>query len=212
MNICKLHRGVRRALTRISGAPSRRNLRILVRAEPGKLPSPPVDGGWKIPSAQTANLQSNASTDWQRRLLLKRGAQIYKASTERTDRCAIAILDASGVVIAWHDYLPHARPYDHRVVSRHMSQFYLPQDVALHLPSRHLAIASAQGANTQRGWRCRPSGEVFWGVTVIQTILLKDGELLGYSHVTRLLRAPVINVSSSAARMTSPLVAGCAMA
>jgi hypothetical protein len=44
--------------------------------------------------------------------------------------------------------------------------------------------------DTQRGWRRRPGGDIFWGVTVIHSILLTDGELLGYSHVTRSVRGP----------------------
>jgi hypothetical protein len=128
--------------------------------------------------------------DWRRRLLTARGQQIQAASVECFDRCAIAILDARGIVISWHDRLPHARRYDPGVVNRHMSQFYLPDDFALNVPARHLSIAAEYGVDTQRGWRCRPSGEIFWGVTVLQSILL-EGELLGYSHVTRAVHAPV---------------------
>ncbi len=116
-------------------------------------------------------------------------------SVERNDRCAIAILDATGIVMFWHDHLPRARPYDPGVLSRHMSQFYLPDEIALHVPGRHLSIAAEHGADTQRGWRRRPSGEIFWGVTVLQSILLGDGELLGYSHVTRLVRGPAQHLS-----------------
>jgi hypothetical protein len=122
-------------------------------------------------------------------------------SVERHDRCAIAILDAKGIVIAWHDHLPYARPRDPDVLSRHMSQFYLPTDIAIHVPTRHLWIAAEYGMDTQRGWRRRPSGEIFWGVTVMQSILLSDGELLGYSHVTR-------SVHGSAQHCTLPLRAG----
>jgi len=116
------------------------------------------------------------------------------SSVERADRCAIAILDPRGIVIAWHDRLPHARPYDPGVLSRHMSQFYLPQEVALNVPACHLSIAAEYGMDTQRGWRRRPSGDIFWGVTVMQSILLSDGELLGYSHVTRALHAPARHI------------------
>jgi hypothetical protein len=153
----------------------------------------------------------DASTGWKRRLLMKRGAQIFTTSLDRGDRCAIAILDDKGMVISWHDYLPNARAHDYRVVSRHMSQFYLPEDIALRLPTRHLSIASAHGVDTHLGWRRRPSGEVFWGVTVIHTVLSKEGELLGYSHVTRTLRGPAQMVSVPAWRMMPPQAVGLAM-
>jgi hypothetical protein len=141
---------------------------------------------------------SNADIDlhgWRRRLLAARGQQIHTMSVERNDRCAVAILDAKGIVTAWHDHMPRARSYDPGVLSHHMSQFYLPEDVALHVPVRHLSIAAEYGVDTQRGWRRRPGGEIFWGVTVMQSILLSDGELLGYSHVTRLVRGPAQQLS-----------------
>lgn len=136
-----------------------------------------------------APVESHDCADWRGRLLAERGRQAHIASVERNDRCAIAILDASGIVIAWHDHMPRARSYDPGVVNHHMSQFYLQDEVALHIPARHLAIAAEYGMDTQRGWRRRPGGEIFWGVTVIQSIL-SDGELLGYSHVTRSVRGP----------------------
>lgn len=188
MNIYRLHRGISRALARAHSLPHRRTPAARERA---KLESAETAArGWTIPPAREANLESQVSTSWRRRLLLARGEQIHTTSVDRTDRCAIAILDVKGIVIAWHDHLPHAKPNDHGVVSHHMSQFYLPEDIALYLPARHLSIAAEHGMDTQRGWRRRPGGEIFWGVTIIQTILLSDGELLGYSHVTRWLRGP----------------------
>lgn len=133
--------------------------------------------------------------NWRHRLLAARGEQIHLTSMECNDRCAIAILDAKGIVISWHDNLPRARPCDSGVLRRHVSQFYLPDDIALHVPARHLSIAAEYGVDTQRGWRRRPGGEIFWGVTIMQSILLSDGEFLGYSHVTRCMHAPVQRVS-----------------
>ena len=196
MNMYRLHRGVSRALARVSG------ISISPRRTPATRSRAKVESaeaatrGWAIPVIPNADIDSHAS-GWQRSLLLARGQQIHTASVERADRCAIAILDARGIVISWHDHLPHAQSCDHGVVSRHMSQFYLFEDIALYLPTRHLSIAAEHGVDTQRGWRRRPSGEIFWGVTIIQTILLGDGELLGYSHVTRMVRGPAQHLSSS---------------
>lgn len=194
MNIYRLHRGVCRALARVSGMTHRRPPGTRERA---KLDSTETSAsGWTMPAILTANVDSQgAASSWRRRLLRARGQQIHTTSLERSDRCAIAILDARGIVTAWYDRLPHADPSEHGVVSRHMSQFYLPEDIALYLPARHLSIAAEHGMDTQRGWRRRPGGEVFWGVTIIQTILLSDGELLGYSHVTRLARGPALHLS-----------------
>lgn len=199
MNRSRLHRSLGRALDRVSGIAHRRTPATCARA---KLESGETSARyWTIPTVSNSDIDSPDRADWRRRLLSARGQQIHTTSVERADRCAIAILDARGIVIAWHDHLPHARPYDPGVLSRHMSQFYLPDDIALHVPARHLTIAAEYGVDTQRGWRRRPGGDIFWGVTVMQSILLSDGELLGYSHVTRSMRAP-------AQHLTRPLRAG----
>lgn len=209
MNMRNLHRGAIRVLARVSDATHRRPS---PKRQHGRFDNVLIAArGWKIAAAQLASPESCLSSNWQRRLLLKRGAQIYTTSLERTDRCAIAILDARGIVIAWHDHLENSRSYDRGVVSRHMSQFYLPEDIALHLPACHLSMAVEQGVTTQIGWRRRPSGEVFWGVTIIQTLLLSDGELLGYSHITRSLRGPAQYLSSTL-RAMPPQSARLAMA
>jgi len=127
---------------------------------------------------------------WRSRLLIKRGARMHATSVERGDGCAIAILDARGVVFAWHDSLPDATAFDFRIIGTHVSQFYLAHDVALLRPGRGLSAASRYGSDTQQGWHRRPNGSVFWGVTVIEPMHLKSGELYGYSHVTRFAQAP----------------------
>jgi hypothetical protein len=127
---------------------------------------------------------------WRNRLLTKRGARMHATSVERGDGCAIAILDQRGVVHAWHDSLPGAMAFNFRILGAHVSQFYLPQDVALLRPNRDLIAASLHGSNSKQGWHRRPGGSIFWGVTVIEPIHLENGELYGYSHVTRFAQDP----------------------
>jgi hypothetical protein len=133
---------------------------------------------------------ARAPFEWRNRLLIKRGARMHATSLERGDGCAIAILDRSGVVHAWHDTLPGAAAFDFRIIGTHVSQFYLPQDVTLLRPDRGLIAAGLHGSNTQQGWHRRPDGSIFWGVTVIEPIYLESGELYGYSHVTRFSQDP----------------------
>jgi hypothetical protein len=127
---------------------------------------------------------------WRTRLLIKRGTRMHTTSVERGDGCAIAILDQRGVVHSWHDSLPGATAFDFRIIGAHVSQFYLPQDVALLRPDRGLIAACLHGSTTQQGWHRRPGGSIFWGVTVIEPIHLESGELYGYSHVTRFAQDP----------------------
>lgn len=138
--------------------------------------------------------------DWQQRLLTKLGARMHATSVERGDGCSIAILDSGGTVVAWHDTLPGAAKFDFGVVGTHVSQFYLAQDVAFQRPNRRMHAASLHGTDTQQGWHRRPDGTIFWGVTVVEAMRLKTGELHGYSHVTRQLQEPRARVSADARR------------
>ncbi|MBM0103107.1 hypothetical protein JM946_00035 [Steroidobacter sp. S1-65] len=115
---------------------------------------------------------------------------MHATSLERGDHCSIAILDSRGMVVAWHDSLPGAAMFDHRIIGTHVSQFYSAADVALQLAERQLKIAAILGADTREGWYRRANGSAFWGVTVIEALQLKNGELHGYSHVTRHSRDP----------------------
>jgi hypothetical protein len=115
---------------------------------------------------------------------------MHATSLERGDHCSIAILDSRGMVVAWHDSLPGAAMFDHRIIGTHVSQFYPAADVALQLADRQLKLASILGADTREGWYRRANGSAFWGVTVIEALQLKNGELHGYSHVTRHSRDP----------------------
>jgi hypothetical protein len=133
---------------------------------------------------------ARAPIGWRNRLLIKRGATMHATSIARGDGCAIAILDQRGMVHSWHDSLPGATGFDFRILGTHVSQFYLAQDVALLRPDRDLIAACLHGSNTQQGWHRRPNGSKFWGVTVIEPIHLENGELYGYSHVTRFGQDP----------------------
>lgn len=138
--------------------------------------------------------------DWQRRLLTKLGARMHVTSVERGDDCSIAILDSRGVVVAWHDNLPGAATFDFGVIGSHVSQFYLPHDVVFQRPDCGLNAACLHGSDTQQGWRRRPDGAIFWGVTVIEAMRLKSGQIHGYSHVTRHSQEPRERVQADARR------------
>lgn len=122
---------------------------------------------------------------WRRRVLSKRGARMYSTLVANAEQCSLAMLDAAGVVVSWHDHAESGGDHtaDH-VVNRHISQFYTTHDLARGIPQRDLRIAVATGKSAQQGWRRRPDGAVFWGSTIIDSMLLRDGRLQGFSYVT----------------------------
>jgi hypothetical protein len=127
---------------------------------------------------------------WRRRVLLKKGALLRAANLRRGDHCSLAMLDARGIVVAWYEDSRNAPLKEQHVVDRHVSQFYVPADLASNLPGLNLLAAAMSGGNTHEGWRREPSGAVIWGTTVIEAIVLKDGRLQGFTHMTRPAEGP----------------------
>jgi hypothetical protein len=127
---------------------------------------------------------------WRRRVLQKKGARLHAASLGRGEHCALAVLDSQGIVVAWYDDAKGSQRVGTHVLDRHVSQFYLPADLASNLPGLNLLSAAMCGSNTQRGWRRQPSGAIMWCTTAIEAIVLKDGRLQGFTHVIRPVEGP----------------------
>lgn len=120
---------------------------------------------------------------WRRRVLLRRGARMHAAMARDSENCSLAMLDEDGVVVSWYG---HVGASSEHAADRHVSQFYLPEEIASNQPLRDLRSAVVGGSITRQGWRRQPDGTTFWGTVVISAVVLRDGRLQGFSYVTRL--------------------------
>lgn len=137
---------------------------------------------WQGPTA--ADRRSEKIRSWRRRALLKRGARLHIAQGMKGERNSLAMLDEAGMVVCWYGC---AEGHDHAaedVVDRHMSLFYVPEEVARRRPHRDLRAAVIEGRITREAWRRRPDGSAFWGTIVIEPVVLRDGRVQGFSLVT----------------------------
>lgn len=125
--------------------------------------------------------------EWRRRVLIRKGASMQAAMLARSDVGSLAMLDACGVVVYWGERSLAGTTSEPpiNVLKHHVSQFYLPEDVARSVPLLHLRNAAAAGSSTQSGWRKRPDGSAFWATTVIEALSLRGGSLQGFSHIVR---------------------------
>lgn len=117
---------------------------------------------------------------WRRRVLQRRGALMHAAMARGSENSSLAMLDETGMVVSWH--AQGGAPGEH-VVDRHVSQFYLPGQIASNQPIRDLRSAAVGGSITRQGWRRRADGTTFWGNVVIEAVVLRDGRLQGFSYV-----------------------------
>ena len=70
-------------------------------------------------------------------------------------------------------------------IVEHFSRFYTATDRAAGIPTRALFTASTEGRFQAEGWRVRKDSSLFWANVVIDPIVDEQGQLVGYSKITR---------------------------
>jgi PAS domain S-box-containing protein len=99
---------------------------------------------------------------------------------------AIFMLDPSGIISSWNEGAQRIKGYTRdEIVGRHFSTFYPPEDNAAGKPAWELEVAVRDGSVEDEGWRVRKDGTRFWANVVITAVRNPNGELLGFTKVTR---------------------------
>ena len=110
----------------------------------------------------------------------------FRALVQAVKDYAIFMLDPSGNVLTWNPGAERIKGYKREeIVGEHFSRFYTPEDVARGKPGEELRIAGESGRVEDEGWRVRKDRTRFWANVVITAIRGKDGELAGFTKVTR---------------------------
>ena len=99
---------------------------------------------------------------------------------------AIFVLDVDGHIRTWNAGAERLKGYRREeIVGQHFSVFYPKEDLEAGKPDWELAVAAAEGAFEDEGWRVRKDGTLFWANVVITAIRDADGNLAGFGKVTR---------------------------
>lgn len=99
---------------------------------------------------------------------------------------AIIVLDPGGIVISWNEGARKLKGYDApEVLGRHFSLFYPTELLEQDRPEQALETARRDGRLEEEGWRLRSDGTRFWASVVITRITGADGEVRGFSLITR---------------------------
>ena len=105
---------------------------------------------------------------------------------ESVEDYAIYSLDTDGNVTSWNLGAQRIKGYAaDEILGKHFSQFYTPEDAAAGLPAQALQTAEREGHYEREGWRLRKDGSRFWSNVVVTAIRDDEGNLVGYSKVTR---------------------------
>lgn len=113
-------------------------------------------------------------------------ADLYHKMIDEIEDYAIIFLDRNGIIQNWNKGAEKIKGYrESEIVGNHFNIFYLPDDRAAHLPQKLLKEATEKGKASHEGWRLRKDGTKFWGSITLTALHEENGEVIGYSKVTR---------------------------
>lgn len=105
---------------------------------------------------------------------------------------AIFMLDPQGRVASWNAGAQRIKGYEAaEIVGRHFSVFYPEAEVKAGKCELELERANRDGRFEDEGWRVRKDGTRFWANVIVAPARDADGNLVGFSKVTRDLTSRV---------------------
>lgn len=122
----------------------------------------------------------------EKKLLL---AQLHKKMIAEIQDYAIILLDVDGTIMSWNVGVEKIKGYkEHEILGQNFRIFYLPSDRQSGLPEQLINLAKKEGRAAHIGRRLRKDGTIFWGSITITALHDDDGEVIGFTKLTRELR------------------------
>lgn len=119
-------------------------------------------------------------------LALRESEERFRLLVQGVTDYAIYMLDPQGRVSSWNAGAERFKGYkSEEIIGQHFSRFYTASDLEADLPTKALEIAKAEGRFEAEGWRVRKDGSHFWASVVIDPIRNEDGDLKGFTKITR---------------------------
>jgi len=117
---------------------------------------------------------------------LRRSEERFRLLVEGASDYAIFMLDPEGRVASWNSGAERIKGYrEEEILGQHFSKFYPQESVERGKPQHELEVAAAEGRFEDEGWRIRKDGSRFWANVIITALRGQDGQLIGFSKVTR---------------------------
>ncbi len=117
---------------------------------------------------------------------LRSSEERYRLLTEEVRDYAIFMLDPEGRVMTWNEGAKRMRGYQtEEIIGRHISIFFIPEDVKAGRPAEELREAEAKGRVETEGWRVKKDGSRFWSHVVLTALRDSGGKLVGFTKIAR---------------------------
>lgn len=120
--------------------------------------------------------------------------ELHKRMIEEIQDVAIILLDVDGTILSWNRGVEKIKGYkEHEILGQNFSIFYMPADRQDQLPEQLLALARREGRAKHVGRRVRRDGNTFWGSILITALHNPEGDVIGYTKLTRELHGNEID-------------------
>ena len=111
---------------------------------------------------------------------------LHRAMISEIQDYAIILLDLDGTILSWNKGVEQIKGYkEHEILGQNFNIFYMPLDRQAGLPQQLLALASKEGRARHIGRRVRRDGSTFWGSIHITALHDDNGEVMGFTKLTR---------------------------
>jgi PAS domain S-box-containing protein len=99
---------------------------------------------------------------------------------------AIILLDIDGTILTWNKGAEKIKGYkSDEILGQNFNIFYMPSDRQAGLPQQLLAQARKEGRAKHIGRRVRKDGTTFWGSILITAIHDDNGDVIGFTKLTK---------------------------
>ncbi|WP_083919437.1 PAS domain-containing sensor histidine kinase [Pontibacter roseus] len=117
---------------------------------------------------------------------LKESEEKFRLLIEGVRDYAIIMLDSAGNIASWNEGARRMKGYEaNEIIGKYFSKFYSREDIERGFPEYELGQAKANGRFEDEGWRYRKDGSAYWANTVLTAVRDAQGQLLGFSKITR---------------------------
>ncbi len=112
--------------------------------------------------------------------------QLHEKMVTEIQDYAIILLDVDGTILTWNKGAQAIKGYkESEILGQNFRIFYLPRDREEKLPEKLIELAIREGRARHIGRRVRKDGSTFWGSILITALHDEEGEVIGFTKLTK---------------------------
>jgi len=112
--------------------------------------------------------------------------QLHQQMIAEIQDYAIILLDRDGTILSWNKGAEKIKGYkEEEILNQNFRIFYMPLDRQAQLPEQLIDLAVKEGRARHIGRRLRKDGTIFWGSILITALHDQDGEVIGFTKLTK---------------------------